>query len=81
MMRTSSVCRRTPVLEKIARRWARAVLRRMFSASAASSSDRPLASSRHSAVSAGVRLNSCLATVVLVSDLPTASRIYTTTAG
>lgn len=43
-MRTNSVWRRTPVLEKMERRWARAVLRRMLSASAASSSDRPLAS-------------------------------------
>ena len=43
-IRTSSVWRRTPVLEKMERRWARAVLRRMLSASAASSSDRPLAS-------------------------------------
>lgn len=39
---------------------ARAVLRRMFSASAASSSDNPFASSIASAVSAGVRLNNCL---------------------
>ena len=43
MMRTSSVWRRTPVLEKIERRCARAVLRRIFKNSEASSSDRPLA--------------------------------------
>ncbi|MCY1458023.1 hypothetical protein D9M71_753700 [compost metagenome] len=80
-MRTSSVWRRTPVLEKIERRCARAVLRRMLRSSAASSSDRPLASSMARAVSALVRLNSCLVTTSLASDLLAASRMYTSAAG
>jgi hypothetical protein len=52
---------RTPVLEKIERRCARAVLRRMFSASAASSSESPLASWIASIVSAAVSWNSSCA--------------------
>ncbi|MNE49670.1 hypothetical protein D3C80_1442060 [compost metagenome] len=81
MIRTSSVWRLTPVFEKIERKCARAVLRRMLSRSEASSRDKPLASSRARPVSAGVRLYSCAVTVLLASDLPTASRTYTTTVG
>ena len=80
-MRTSSVWRRTPVLEKMERKCARAVLRRMFRASAASSRDRPLVNSMASAVSALVRLNSCLVTASLARDLLAASRMYTSAAG
>ncbi|MNG28628.1 hypothetical protein D3C84_1139140 [compost metagenome] len=68
-------------MEKIERKCARAVLRRMFNTSEASSSDRPLASSMARPVSAGVRLYNCAVARLLTSDLPTASRTYTTTVG
>src|SRR5690606_35660896 len=75
MRRTNSVWRVMPLLEKIERRCARAVLREIASEDAASSSDRPAARRRASDASAGVRSKSWRTRSFSTSVLASGSRI------